>query len=90
MVHRPWLLVLLQLVCASTSSQAQQALPVTEIAPGVYVHQGAIALMTRENDGAIANVGFVVGQTQRFCVGQTCGATPLFNSHANPKAESRK
>jgi quinoprotein relay system zinc metallohydrolase 2 len=36
-------------------------LPMTEAAPGLYVHIGAIALMTRENEGAIANVGFVVG-----------------------------
>jgi len=36
-------------------------LPVQQIAPGVFAYQGAIALMTRENQGAIANVGFVVG-----------------------------
>ena len=36
-------------------------LPVTEVASGLYVHIGAIAVMTRQNEGAIANVGFVVG-----------------------------
>src|SRR5262245_1499159 len=36
-------------------------LPVTEIAAGVFVHTGATALMTRDNAGAIANIGFVVG-----------------------------
>jgi quinoprotein relay system zinc metallohydrolase 2 len=34
---------------------------VTEIAPGLSVHVGAVAPMTRANEGAVANVGFVVG-----------------------------
>jgi len=47
---------------ASTTSHAQQVeLPISEIAPGVFVHGGQTALMTGENDGAIANVGFIIG-----------------------------
>ena len=36
-------------------------LPVEQIAPGVYVFQGAVSLMTSANEGAIANIGFIVG-----------------------------
>lgn len=36
-------------------------LAVTEVAHDVFVHFGAISLMNRENEGAIANVGFVIG-----------------------------
>jgi quinoprotein relay system zinc metallohydrolase 2 len=37
-------------------------LPIEEIAPGVFVHFGVIALMNRANAGAIANIGFVIGE----------------------------
>nr|WP_249144380.1 quinoprotein relay system zinc metallohydrolase 2 [Bradyrhizobium lablabi] len=52
------------MLVASTIARAQEReLPVSEVAPGIFVHIGDVALMTRENDGAIANVGFVVGDS---------------------------
>src|SRR5260370_16102544 len=64
MYHRLWMLAALALLCASTFSHAQQQeLAVQEIAPGVFVHEGVTALMTRENGGGIANIGFIVGDS---------------------------
>jgi len=54
----------IMLACATALGQAQPApdpLPVTEIAAGVFIHQGAGAVMASANAGAIANVGFIVG-----------------------------
>jgi len=55
--------VFVALIAAGSARAQDKALPVTEIAPGVFVHAGEVALMTRENEGAIANVGFVVGDS---------------------------
>jgi quinoprotein relay system zinc metallohydrolase 2 len=49
----------LALLC--TRAFAAQELTVTELAPGVFVHVGQHAGATPENQGAIANVGFVIG-----------------------------
>src|SRR5689334_21923526 len=46
---------------ACRSQELPSPLAVTQVASGVFVHIGDIALMNRDNEGAIANVGFVVG-----------------------------
>jgi quinoprotein relay system zinc metallohydrolase 2 len=47
--------------CIANAQAPDNALEVTEIAAGVFVHFGVNELMTAENEGGIANVGFVVG-----------------------------
>jgi quinoprotein relay system zinc metallohydrolase 2 len=48
---------------AMTASPAVAALPVTEVAPGVFVHHGVHGLASGSNAGDICNTGFVVGTT---------------------------
>lgn len=52
---------LLGLATLARSEAAE--LPVSEVAPGIFVHVGRTALMTHENEGAIANVAFIVGES---------------------------
>lgn len=61
---RVWRLVWLSLCLVGTAGATSRstALPVTEIAPGNYVYSGPHSEATSENLGAIANIGFVVGQ----------------------------
>ena len=62
MAHRVSLIAVLALLGLSTLARAEpNELPVSEVAPGIFVHIGAVALMTHDNEGAIANVGFVIG-----------------------------
>jgi quinoprotein relay system zinc metallohydrolase 2 len=46
---------------AAHARESIAPLAVSEVAPGVFVHFGAIALMSQKNEGAIANIGFIVG-----------------------------
>ena len=43
-------------------ARAEDRFSLSEVAAGVYVHSGQMALMTAENAGDIANVGIVVGR----------------------------
>ena len=63
MARRVYSIAALVLLGALTGLRAQaQGLDVSEVASGVFVHPGVTSLMTRENAGAVANVGFVVGE----------------------------
>jgi quinoprotein relay system zinc metallohydrolase 2 len=53
--------LLFGLISLAHAQAADSALAITEIAEGVFVHFGVNELMTTENEGGIANVGFVVG-----------------------------
>ena len=64
MAHGVSVLALLVVFTTSSLAQAQpQELPVSEVAPGIFVHIGTTALMARENDGATANIGFIIGES---------------------------
>jgi quinoprotein relay system zinc metallohydrolase 2 len=63
MAYPALILAAFAMLATATASFAQQReLPVNSVAEGVFVHAGQTAQMTRENDGAIANVGFIVGE----------------------------
>jgi quinoprotein relay system zinc metallohydrolase 2 len=55
------LLAILAAVAPLAVANAAGAFSLTEIAPGVYAHEGKTSLMTRENLGDIANLGAIVG-----------------------------
>ncbi|WGD54761.1 quinoprotein relay system zinc metallohydrolase 2 [Bradyrhizobium sp. CB1650] len=62
MAHIASMIAVFALLVVSTLARTEAAeLPVSEVAPGIFVHIGTVALMNSENQGAIANVGFIIG-----------------------------
>ncbi len=59
------LLFFIGFLCLNQALRAEVATPlsVREIASGIYAYEGAISLMSEGNEGAIANIGFIVGDT---------------------------
>jgi quinoprotein relay system zinc metallohydrolase 2 len=55
------LAVLARTTTPTYSEESIQSFPISELAPGIYIHVGVTELMSAQNEGAIANVGFVVG-----------------------------
>ena len=66
-------------------SEALAPLPVQEVAPGVFAHAGEIALMSEENAGDIANIGFVIGD-KGVAVVDTGGSVPVGGVSSPPSA----
>ncbi len=58
---RPWLLALAMLPALPALPALARPLPVTEVAPGVFLHQGVHEEFGEGYHGDIANIGFVIG-----------------------------
>lgn len=63
MAHPTLIIAAVAMFAATTAASAQQQeIPVNSIADAIFVHEGQTAQMTRENAGAIANIGFIIGE----------------------------
>ena len=56
------LLVIVVLVLVTGSVNAQDTFNVTEVSPGVFVHQGRYEIFTPRNSGDTSNNGFIIGR----------------------------
>ncbi|WP_245232569.1 quinoprotein relay system zinc metallohydrolase 2 [Thiorhodococcus minor] len=63
---RPWspglLLVIVAVVAMPGADLGPQPVEMREIAPGIFVREGAQAEISAQNGGHIANIGFIVGE----------------------------
>lgn len=61
---REWTRIAAMLViwCWAVSARSGESLAVVEIAPGVFVHQGAHIAVDRPGRGDSANIGFIIGR----------------------------
>src|SRR5882724_883183 len=73
-MRRPVLLSLAAAL-ALASPLAAAPLPMVEIAPGIFVHHGVHEEATADNQDAIANIGFIVGDSAVMVVDP--GGSPL-------------
>ncbi len=61
-IIRRWAVLAVAVVLGTTAGRAETAaLPVTEIASGIFVHNGVHEEASEANEDAIANIGFIVG-----------------------------
>lgn len=58
----PAIVLTLALPILPLTGNAEPALSLKEVAPGVFVHQGAHQIPDSHNRGEIANIGFIVGE----------------------------
>ncbi len=68
-------LLVLALLAAPLSVRPEP-LAVVEVAPGLYVHQGAQQVASPDNGGDIANIGFIVG-AERVAIIDTGGSLAI-------------
>jgi quinoprotein relay system zinc metallohydrolase 2 len=73
---------LLRAVPAASAAPSSDAIEISEIAPGVFVHQGRIEMQSPENEGDMANAGFVVG-SESVAVIDTLGSAVVGNRLRN-------
>ena len=58
-----WLLIAAGLLSGQVRADSHMdILPVTEIAEGIFVFQGAYEIFNPDNEGLISNMGFIVGE----------------------------